>query len=84
MVAKRYKFDHPELGDDRISAITLSNFTYQMVLIDVLFEDNTEMRFCRDWDEKVHANWGEVKFRTAWSSGWYLSHLSSLGVIDLV
>ena len=82
--AELYRKKDPKLVKDRIGAVTLSNFTYQTVLIDVLFEGDTQMRLCRDWNRDVHPNWRDVKFRTTWSSGWYLSHLSSLGVTGLI
>ena len=52
--------------------VVLSNLTYQMVLCDMLGPD-VELRIARDW--KLPYNEVEYKFRTTWSSGWYLDYL---------
>jgi hypothetical protein len=40
-----------------------------MVLCDLLFDDDTEIHFSRDWLIQ------RKKFRTTWSSGWFLESL---------
>ncbi|KAJ1451381.1 hypothetical protein M885DRAFT_499622 [Pelagophyceae sp. CCMP2097] len=76
-ICGEYKAEHPELTPTEILKkpehkgfeLNLSNLTYQMVLCDLLFDDNTKMHFCRDW--KIQ----DKKFRTTWSSGWFLESL---------
>ncbi|KAJ1454438.1 hypothetical protein M885DRAFT_521683 [Pelagophyceae sp. CCMP2097] len=49
--------------------MNLSNITYQLVLCDLLFDDDTEMHFCHNWIIQGK------EFRTTWSSGWFLESL---------
>jgi len=49
--------------------MNLSNITYQLVLCELLFDDDTEMHFCRNWIIQGK------EFRTTWSSGWFLDFL---------
>lgn len=59
----------------KVTPILLSNLTYQVALIDALFTDETQLRYCREWLIQ-----GE-KFRTTWSAGFYLSMLRQDGAL---
>ena len=50
----------------------LSNLTYQILLCDMLGPD-VELRIARDWE--LPYDDAKYKFRTTWSSGWYLDYL---------
>lgn len=52
----------------------LSNLTYQIAIIDTLFDDATELRICRGWQIG-----DSYEFRTTWTSGWYLNWLRKNG-----
>lgn len=52
--------------------MNLSNLTYQILLCDMLGPD-VELRIARDW--KLPYDDAKYKFRTTWSSGWYLDYL---------
>ena len=58
--------DKKKRGPDHL--LNISNITYQLAICEIL-GDEVEMRFCRDWLID------EVKFRTTWSTGWYLDYL---------
>lgn len=59
----------------KVTPVLLSNLTYQVALIDALFTDETQLRYCREWLIN-----GE-KFRTTWSAGFYLSMLRQDGAL---
>jgi hypothetical protein len=52
--------------------MALSNLTYQILLCDMLGPD-VELRIARDW--QLPYDDAKYKFRTTWSSGWYLDYL---------
>lgn len=67
-VLKEINGKHPKAT---VNAELLSNLTYQQALCEVLFDDDTSLRFCREW------NIQKRKFRTTWSAGFYLNRHNS-------
>ena len=62
--------------DEKKYDVVVSNLTYQVLLCDMLGLD-VELRIARDWylgDPAEPAKKG-YKFRTTWSSGWYLDYI---------
>lgn len=65
-----YKSKIRGLRGGSAGSTVLSNLTYQIALIDTLFDDDTELRICRSWKMG-----DRYEFRTTWTSGWYLNWL---------
>merc|ERR1711998_177088 len=61
-------------------AKNVSNLTYVRIVLEHLFSPNTQIRFKRDWKLPVgnsnaaSVGEGKIKFRTTWSSGYFLDH----------
>ena len=68
---ERFKRGRVEKKEKDLS-MPLSNLTYQILLCDMLGPD-VELRIARDW--QLPYDDAKYKFRTTWSSGWYLDYL---------